>query len=97
MSPRQRIVQNTALADEIRAMLHSPRFEVAHEAALIEFVNNQSTGIDGSSAIGSHFALEGAKRFLAILTTIADTPKPMTPNTFGQLQDTTKPPERKAK
>ncbi len=97
MSPRQRIVQNTALADEIRAMLHSPRFEAAQEAALIEFVMNQSRANEGSSAIGSHFELEGAKRFLAILTTIADTPKPMTPNTFGKLADTTKPPERKAK
>lgn len=97
MSPKQRILSNQPAKDGISAMLKSVPFETASEAALHEFVMNQNRGGEGASAIASHFELEGAKRFLSILTNIADVPRGTTPNTFGQLDHEMKLPKQPEK
>lgn len=95
MSPRQRILASKPTADAIKAMLTSVPFETASEAALHELVMNQNRGNEGASAIAAHFELEGAKRYLSMLTKIADVPHGNPKTTFGQLDHEMKPPEKK--
>ena len=95
MSPKQRILANRTTADEIKAMVNRSAFERATEAALHEFVMGQSRASEGASAVGSHFEIEGAKRFLSLLSHIADAPTAHTPKQFGQLDHEMKPPEKK--
>lgn len=92
MTPKQRILSNSALTTDIKALLSSAHFETASEAALHEFVMNQNRGNEGASAIASHFELEGAKRFLSYLKAIADVPQRTLPIKSGQLDHDMKPP-----
>lgn len=72
MSPKQRLIAQTPLAEDVRKILHGTVFEVACETALLEFIYGQGRANEGGSAISSHYELEGAKRFLTMLCRITD-------------------------
>lgn len=87
MTPKQRLLASDPIRKDIAAIINSTNFETALEAALWEFVWGQPRGgvEPGSTAIGAHFELAGAKRFIEILRQITDKEPERVPGVPGQL------------
>jgi hypothetical protein len=92
-SPRERF-QSVDLA--VRAhhdMVDKPSFNAGADSALAQYVTNQIQGIhDLNSAAACGFRIQGAVDFLSLFKTLAEIPKPGTPESVpGQLLNTDSP------
>lgn len=74
MSPKQRL-QQSSHAKEVAAILASPLFELASEAALYTFVSNLPTAPDAAGSMMYHQQLIGALRYRDTLANLM-TPAP---------------------
>jgi hypothetical protein len=70
--PKDRLLRNKPLAEQIRKLMATLEFEQACDVAMLQYVQNQSYSNDGVAAAATHYRLEGARSFLVQLQQIAD-------------------------
>ena len=87
-SPKQRFQQNTRLVKDYVGILDNPAFQVALDAALLEYqqlVSSQAK--DALSASAAGFKIQGALEFVRTLKTLADTEVPTRRRDMDNLQE----------
>jgi hypothetical protein len=69
-SPREKFQANIAQRDAFGQIVTSPAFEAATDAALLQMQMDMPDPADMAKGWDAHSQMSGAKRFLAILSTI---------------------------
>jgi hypothetical protein len=71
-SPRERFQLKVQTAQAADQLVSSALFDDASDAAMLQLVDTLTGGSnEPSAALANHYRLDGAKRFLGILKTIA--------------------------
>lgn len=72
MSPRDRFQQSESKAKAADQLLSSQIFEDASDAAMLQMMSVLTGGgNDAATAMANHYRLDGARRYMDILKTIA--------------------------
>lgn len=79
LTPRDRFQQSGTRISDHRAMVGSPIFEWAADAALLEYANMVSRATTSTEAMGAGLKVQGAIEFLKILKTLAEPAAQITP------------------
>jgi hypothetical protein len=76
-SPKQRFLEQSALAKQFLDVVDSEAFQRATELAMLGLVEQLADSTDPSSAAANSYRIDGAKRLLAILKALPEPPKPL--------------------
>jgi hypothetical protein len=78
-SPKQRFLEQSALAKQFLDVVDGEPFQRATELAMLGLVEQLADATDPSNAAANSYRIDGAKRFLALLKALPEPPKPVTP------------------
>ncbi len=84
-SPKQRFLEQSALAKQFLDVVDSEAFTRATELAMLAFVEHLTDATDPSNAAANSYRLDGAKRFLKLLKSLPEPPSPPTPRPSHNL------------
>ncbi len=78
-SPKQRFLEQSALAKQFLDVVDSEAFTRATELAMLAFMEQLTDATDPSTAAANAYRLHGARHFLALLKSLPEPPKALTP------------------
>lgn len=76
MSPRTKLLNNKAMADKVRDMVDSELFDMAADAALLQYIETMHIPISMEDNAMVAARILGAKDFLSVFRRIADVQRP---------------------